>query len=179
MIRFRCQCGRQLQAAEINIGQPAKCPLCGQITTVPDHDDAPSAPPPQPSRPTAASSGEIKRRDEAGQAAELPRLRPTRIDDDDDLPPNFPRGGPFANPPQTCEDAKTALRLGLIGLFCCALVSPVALIYGIKAINQINNSDGALTGTGQAVTGIVLGSLGLLFLLLRLALAVSDNGLLP
>ena len=38
MIRFWCECGRQLQATENMIGQAASCPLCRRITVVPASD---------------------------------------------------------------------------------------------------------------------------------------------
>jgi hypothetical protein len=175
MIRFRCQCGRQLQAPESSIGQPAKCPVCQEITTIPDRDDDP---PPRsaPSR-TVNEYGEITRPRDLERPAERPLRSPRRGDDDwdEDVPSEFRRRRPFANPPQTCADANTALWMGLVGLFCCTLMCPIALIYGIKALNQINKSDGQLTGTGQAVTGIVCGAIGLLLIVVQLLLVAFDN----
>jgi hypothetical protein len=172
MIRFRCQCGRQLQAPESSIGQPAQCPLCHEITTVPDRDEVP-APPPRPAPSRAINEyGEITRPDDLERPAETAR-RPRADDWDEDVPSEFRRARPFAHPPRTCEDANSALWLGLVGLFCCQLLGPIALIYGIKALNQINKSDGALTGTGRAVAGIVLGSLGLLALVIRFLIAMN------
>jgi hypothetical protein len=36
MIHFVCECGSQLQASEDQIGSPARCPICGELKTVPD-----------------------------------------------------------------------------------------------------------------------------------------------
>ncbi len=38
MIRFRCECGRQLQAQDRDIGRLAACPLCGKTAIVPERD---------------------------------------------------------------------------------------------------------------------------------------------
>src|SRR5262249_50615135 len=40
MIRFWCECGRQLQATEQHVGQAAVCPLCERTTTVPATDQS-------------------------------------------------------------------------------------------------------------------------------------------
>jgi hypothetical protein len=54
--------------------------------------------------------------------------------------------------------------MGVVGFFCCTLLCPIAIIFGIKALNQINSSDGQLTGTAQAVIGLVFGVIGTLIL---------------
>jgi tetratricopeptide (TPR) repeat protein len=62
MICFWCQCGRQLQAGEDMIGEPASCPLCRRITIVPSSDQ-PRTPdfPPVPPKARINEYGEIKR----------------------------------------------------------------------------------------------------------------------
>jgi len=180
MIRFKCPCGRQLQAAESQIGQPARCPLCDRMLYVPSADDPalPSAP-----RQGADRHGESERdhpddrygdvgRDEHGDFQR--ERQPLRYDEDGPPRRRYDRDEDHDNyrmrqsayvTPTTCNDANTALWLGVVGLLCCSLVSPFALIYGIKALNQISRSDGALTGQGQAIAGIVLGAIGSLVLL--------------
>lgn len=49
MIRFGCECGRPLQAAENAVGRPVVCPACGRSTLVPGGDSF-----------TAAGSGRIR-----------------------------------------------------------------------------------------------------------------------
>jgi len=35
MIRFWCQCGRQLQAGEFVLGRAGRCPACGHVIIIP------------------------------------------------------------------------------------------------------------------------------------------------
>jgi hypothetical protein len=177
MIRFRCPCGRQLQAAESNAGQPARCPLCDRVTTVPATDEPDR--PPFPNR-GVNEYGEIEREDHGDYQREQEPLRPERAEprrsferDEDYDDHRFGRR-PYVTP-TTCGDANTALWMGIVGLLCCQFLSPIALIYGIKAVNQINNSEGALTGNGQAIAGIVLGVLGSLILLINVVVVLMGG----
>lgn len=56
-----------------------------------------------------------------------------------------------------------------LGSLLCAPVGPVALLYGIKAISDINSSGGTLKGAGKAWVGMILGGLTTLILLVVLA----------
>ena len=60
--------------------------------------------------------------------------------------------------------AVAALVLGLasIALFLTLLVPLLALIFGVVALRQIGKSNGMRTGRGKAITGVVLGVLGLI-----------------
>lgn len=172
MIRFECPCGRKLQAAESNAGQPARCPLCERVTIVPFADGEPSPPTPPElrddapdealtDRPVYPMRDDDRPRYDRDRVADSPRYdddRPRRPTYDEDYEGAYGRG--YRGPQRTCSDANTALWMSLVGIFCCAFLCPVAVIYGIKAINQINNSNGELTGKGQAIAGLVVGLIG-------------------
>lgn len=68
--------------------------------------------------------------------------------------------------------ATTALILGIIGLVACQLLSPVALVVGRRAMNQIDRDPEAYGGRGMATAGFVLGIIGTAFLALALAFLV-------
>src|SRR5688572_21612089 len=71
MLRFVCECGRQLQAREEDIGKKAKCPSCGAITTVPAEDQTR---PHRPDVPLERADRETVRREDD---------RPRRYEDRD------------------------------------------------------------------------------------------------
>jgi hypothetical protein len=60
--------------------------------------------------------------------------------------------------------ATAALVLGLLSiiLFLTVIVPLLALIFGLVGLRQIKRSNGMKTGRGKAITGVVLGLLGLL-----------------
>lgn len=53
--------------------------------------------------------------------------------------------------------------LGIVGILLCflGLLSILALVFGILGLREISRSAGARTGKGMAITGVVLGVLGL------------------
>jgi hypothetical protein len=93
-------------------------------------------------------------------------------------PPSFPTGyaaGPPPYPPmqpylmpirRTNELAIASLILGIVWL--CWVGSVLAVVFGHIAINQIKASQGMQEGRGMAIAGLVLGYLGLGFLLLTM-----------
>jgi len=63
-----------------------------------------------------------------------------------------------------------SMVLGIIGLlsFCIVLPSLCALIFGIIGVNQVNKSGGQRGGKGMAISGIVMGILGMvMFIYMR------------
>jgi hypothetical protein len=171
MIRFECPCGRQLQAAESHVGQPARCPLCDRVTVVPDRDEpAGFQRGPDDRGETERDEGDFQREREPLRPLREPPRRRDEYDEDYD----HRYGRRAFGPPVTCSDANTALWMGVMGLVCCSLLAPIAMIYGIKALNQINNSEGRLTGQGQAIAGIILGAIGSALLLLYGASVLLD-----
>jgi hypothetical protein len=72
-------------------------------------------------------------------------------------PPGYgqPLGGGYAQP-QTSQKAIWALVTGILGL-CCGIFGIVAIILGVVAKNEIDASQGALTGRGLAQAGFIIG----------------------
>lgn len=64
---------------------------------------------------------------------------------------------------QKCSLAIASLACGVIGLFCCGLLSIAAVICGHMARDQIQKSNGALAGDGMAIAGLITGYLGIAF----------------
>jgi hypothetical protein len=136
MIRFWCECGRQLQATWDNVGRPATCPICGKTTTVPDGD--------RPRSPwTGLSGGRGEFTSEPSgpqQGAHAPRS---------------PRGT------QPSGLAKASLVFGILSFLVVVIGSIAAITTGILALRKIGRSQGKLTGKGNALAGLILGCLGL------------------
>lgn len=65
--------------------------------------------------------------------------------------------------PKTSGLAIASLVLGILGITCLLPIigAILALILGIVALSQIKKSGGNVTGQGKAITGIVLGGVGL------------------
>lgn len=70
-------------------------------------------------------------------------------------PGGFPAGYQTEHP-----QAITAMVLGILGLVCCGLASPVAIWLGRKSTQEIDASGGRLGGRGQAQAGFILGIVG-------------------
>ncbi len=66
--------------------------------------------------------------------------------------------------PSRSGKAVAGFVLGLISiiLFLTIVVPLLALIFGVLGLREIGRSNGMRTGRGMAITGIVLGTLGLL-----------------
>ncbi len=79
----------------------------------------------------------------------------------------MPGGGyaPALAPPNDSQ-ATLALVLGIIGLFCCPILGPVALFIGNSSRQRIEASGGTLGGGGLATAGFVLGIIGTIVLVL-------------
>lgn len=81
-------------------------------------------------------------------------------------------GGPPVVPGETPGKATAALILGLLGLFLCPLIlSPLAIIYGNQGKAEIDANPG-LGGRGLAQAGVVLGWVGVAFLVVMIVVFV-------
>ena len=89
-------------------------------------------------------------------------------------PPTSPAS---STPSKTSRLAIGSLALGILGLTCILpTIGPIlALILGIVALNQINKSHGTVTGQGQAIAGLVLGSIGLMMVPMRREAVCINN----
>ena len=64
------------------------------------------------------------------------------------------------------KDATVSLVLGILGLIICPIVcSPLAIVYGRRAKDQIRTRPG-LGGEGMASAGVILGWIGLALVVL-------------
>jgi hypothetical protein len=198
-IQFTCSCGRKLQAAEEHAGRRVKCPACGGETTVPADSSAVQPAEVVPSRPAAVQAEEPpppaadderdddrprrrrqkdddedddrprRRRRDDDEDDDRPRRRRRREDDEDDDEDYEPRRAARG----TSGKATAALVLGLL-TFCTGILTGVpAIIVGILALVEINRSRGRLGGKGMAITGLVLGCLGVVSLPVLTIFAVS------
>jgi hypothetical protein len=74
-----------------------------------------------------------------------------------------PPQAPWGPAPPTHGKATTSLVLGICGIALMPLILSIpALVIGYQARREIDASDGAYGGRGQAVAGIVLGWVGVL-----------------
>jgi hypothetical protein len=137
MIRFRCRCGRQLQAADDYAGREAVCPACGHRQTVPDLDAV----------QTPEALEEV-REDDFREAPER-RRRPALRDVDEEAE-RFPA-------PPTSGKATASLILGVLAVLFNFVTGVPALILGILALRDIDRSRGRLGGRGLAIAGISTG----------------------
>jgi prepilin-type processing-associated H-X9-DG protein len=97
--------------------------------------------------------------------AERPARRPPVLEEDDE-----PRR---AQPTGTSGKAIWSLVLGLLSFFCVFLTGIPAIILGILGLLDIGRSRGRLRGKGLAITGIVIGSLGIVCTPILTILAVQ------
>jgi hypothetical protein len=148
MIRFWCECGRQLQAREEYVGEMVACPACERRAVVPEADQ------PKPAERGRADDVQTSpdrpprcERDEDGYA-DRPRRRRRRVGEGD-------------GPPASNGKATTALILGICSLCLGPLLAIPAIIFGALALRDSGKGDGG-SGKGLAITGLVLGCLGMI-----------------
>jgi prepilin-type processing-associated H-X9-DG protein len=82
------------------------------------------------------------------------------------------QSSPISSVPPAVPQTKTSglaiasLVLGILGVTCLLPVigALLALIFGVIAVIRISNSGGRMRGQGQAIAGLALGGVGLLFI---------------
>ena len=139
MIRFVCECGKQLQASEESAGRIVLCPACKQQATVPD---LPSS---------AIQAAEEQFEPEPAVRKRRPVVREESDEDD---------RADRAAPEKASTKAVVSLVLGILSLFCNVLAGLPALIVGILAMRDIGRSRERLGGRGLAIAGIVSACIG-------------------
>lgn len=73
-----------------------------------------------------------------------------------------------------CKEAKDALIMAIIGLFCCGIIlGPMAIAKGLKAKKMIEKNP-RLTGSGKATAAIAIGIIGLVVFVLGIIIRVSS-----
>jgi len=91
-----------------------------------------------------------------------------------------PTGGPLimgssgpaygtASPPKR---GTGILIYGLLGVSCCQIAAPFALVYGLQALKKYKTEDGG--DRGMVLTGTILGGIGVLILIARIAIIASS-----
>jgi hypothetical protein len=146
-IAFHCPCGQPLQVPDEQAGQAVRCPACGQEVTVPATSEAVLTAEALPPATTGVQSEPDQPRgvrEEFPYDAEASRTR--RL------------------PAETSGKARASLVLGVLSLCLGVLAALPAIILGALSLRDIGRSQGRLQGKGMAVTGLVLGGLGLLLL---------------
>lgn len=89
--------------------------------------------------------------------------------------PGYGYGYPVT--PQHDKGATRALVLGIISLVICGLILGGAAVYeGSQARKRIHQSNGALTGDGMALAGMILGVLGIASTVIILIFTFSSSG---
>jgi hypothetical protein len=151
-IQFSCACGRQLQASEEHVGRRTRCPACGEEMRIPDSSAG--------IQPGPRDEGRRAPPDDSEAIAQEPARRERRPtweaqDEEDD------RAADWQGPPRTSGKAIWSLILGLLSFVFCLLTGIPALILGIGGLGEINQSRNRIKGRGLAVTGIILGSIGI------------------
>lgn len=76
-----------------------------------------------------------------------------------------------ANPgqPQSAStQAITALVLGILGIFCCGLLAPVAWYLGNQEVKAIREGRSPVAGEGLAKAGMIMGIIGSILLVLSI-----------
>lgn len=129
MIRFVCECGKQLQARDDNAGKLDVCPVCQRQVKVPAESPPPEAV--QADLPVVVEEPEL----EEERITERPRRR--------------------SQPAGSSGKAIASLILGILSLFCNVLAGVPALLLGMLALRDIGRSRGSLSGHGLAIAGIV------------------------
>jgi hypothetical protein len=56
----------------------------------------------------------------------------------------------------------TVLTMGLLGLFCCALLAPIAVVMGVLDLQAMAQGRMDSEGQGRTIAGLIFGILGLL-----------------
>ena len=105
-----------------------------------------------------------------GDDAEAPAEQPAQPQQQWQQAPKWqqqPGAGPvpgWVAPPRTPGQAYAALILGIVGLVVCPLLPSIAaVVFGHLAKGEIDRAGGQLGGRGLAMTGLILGWIGVAF----------------
>jgi hypothetical protein len=85
-----------------------------------------------------------------------------------------------ANPGQpqsTSTQAITSLVLGVLSLFCCPLLAPIAWYLGNQELKAIREGRSPATGEGIAKAGMILGIIGTIWFVLVMLWAFFMGGM--
>jgi purine-cytosine permease-like protein len=77
----------------------------------------------------------------------------------------------------TCQMAVWAMVAGILSVPCCQILGLVAVVLGVVALSQLKQHP-ELAGRGFAITGIVLGALALLIVIMAVVIFILSPQLL-
>lgn len=98
-------------------------------------------------------------------------------------PPQYGASFPGASPGGTGQSIPALLSLilgvlGIVNAFCCSflpLFQIAAIVLGLIGMNDVKGSGGGKTGHGMALSGLILGGVGILIAIASVVLAVVLN----
>jgi prepilin-type processing-associated H-X9-DG protein len=152
MIRFACECGKQLQAREEYAGRITRCPDCGRELPIPEAAEAEGAAPLE-ERITPATPGPV------------PGPRSDHAEPEwEDLDTGSGR---------TSGKAIASLILGIASFLCTIFTGIPAIILGILGMRDVGRSGGRVKGQGIAIAGIVTGGVGTLLACAMIPISVG------
>jgi flagelliform silk protein (fragment) len=89
-------------------------------------------------------------------------------------PAGYGPGGYGPRPDEKNSLGGWALGLGIAGLFCCSIFTGIpAIILGVLGMQAAN--EGRATNKGMSITGIVMGALSIVFLIIYYATGMHER----
>lgn len=167
--------------------QPFQEPPTGSFgSPAPDASGGAVPPPPPASPPPAPQVSPAP-----GQVPQAPQVPPPPAQAPQVPPPPAAgqppvaygaAGYPVSAQPGTSSNAVLSLVMGILAFFVCPIIlAVIAIVYGNKAKEEIEASNGMITGSGLATTGrvlgwinLILGVVGLLLLVFFVILAATS-----
>lgn len=77
-----------------------------------------------------------------------------------------------------CDEARTALMLAILGVFCCGPIFGSMAVAKGSAAKKIIQADDRLVGSGMATTAITIGVIDVVIWLISLVQRVNSPGVL-
>lgn len=90
-------------------------------------------------------------------------------------PPVRPEDGYAGGPPKSSSHATVALVVGIVALFLFGIIlGPIAIIMGLRARTEIDESGGRVTGRGQATAAVFIGMLACVVWVVLLVTSIAS-----
>lgn len=194
VIKQACpKCGQRVSGDESFYGTSVECPICSSKIFFPD----PNGPKEEPRKKETSSTSSSGDKKDSGSPPPLEDVLDEYLDEDEDefedlRPRNRKTQAPAPTPPQTNTGAVAttyaeppsatlsiiSMVLGILNAvtFCipAILLAPAAIICGhIALIKGKFSPIQPAPGRGMAITGLILGYLGLAVMLIALILTVT------
>ena len=183
--RFCARCGVDVSAPPApetpSFSAGASAPPAPAGAQPPPPPAAPSPwgapPPPPPGQWSAPAPGPLAPAPEPpGSAPPNPFAPPAPYGYPGGYPPPYPSPYPPAGPSRPTNGlAVASLILGIVGWVPCGIGSVVGVVLGFVARGQIRAAQGRQGGDGLALAGIILGFVGIGFIVLLLVLGALSG----